>query len=158
MGIPARYAEGYVFTYEQVVLDGTLVENADYERYYSGYSPIGETALVEIEVSDASAHAWVEMYVDGEGWVVFDPTPAADGDDERASFWEDFLNRGTESEDLFLRDRCAINRRYSSFARSFALMRASFTLKYRYFPVTYKTPAAARQSRPYASPPSAVST
>ncbi len=99
MGIPARYAEGYVFTYEQVVLDGTLVENADYERYYSGYSPIGETALVEIEVSDASAHAWVEMYVDGEGWVVFDPTPAADGDDERASFWEDFLNRGTESED-----------------------------------------------------------
>ena len=30
---------------------------------------------------------------------MFDPTPAADGDDERASFWEDFLNRGTEPED-----------------------------------------------------------
>lgn len=99
MGIPARYVEGYAFTYDQAVLDGTLVENAEYERYYSGYSPIGETALVELAVADASAHAWVEMYVDGEGWVVFDPTPAADGDDERSSFWEDFLNRGTESED-----------------------------------------------------------
>lgn len=99
MGIPARYAEGYAFTYEDVVLDGTLVEGADYAHYYSGYSPLGETALVELEVTDASAHAWVEMYVDGEGWMVFDPTPAADSEEERTSFWEDFLRGGAESGD-----------------------------------------------------------
>lgn len=99
MGIPARYAEGYAFTYEDVVLDGTLVEGADYAHYYSGYSPLGETALVELEIADASAHAWVEMYVEGEGWIVFDPTPAADPEEERTSFWEDFLSRGTESGD-----------------------------------------------------------
>lgn len=102
MGIPARYAEGYAFTYEEVVLDGTLVEGADYARYFSGYSALGETALVEVEVADASAHAWVEMYVDGEGWVVFDPTPAAEPEEERTSFWEDFLNRGGESGDADL--------------------------------------------------------
>lgn len=93
MGIPARYAEGYAFTYDNVILDGTLVEGADYADYYSGYSPIGETALVELEIADSSAHAWVEIYIEGEGWIVVDPTPASGGDDERVSFWDDFLSR-----------------------------------------------------------------
>ncbi|MDE5819485.1 MAG: transglutaminase-like domain-containing protein [Lachnospiraceae bacterium] len=94
MGIPARYAEGYAFTYEDMILDGTLVEGADYADYYSGYSPIGETALVELEIADASAHAWVEIYIEGEGWVVVDPTPASNDEEERSSFWDDFLGRG----------------------------------------------------------------
>ena len=93
MGIPARYAEGYAFTYENVVLDGTLVEGAEYADYYSGYSPLGETALVELEITDASAHAWVEIYVEGEGWIVVDPTPSDSGEEERTSFWDDFLER-----------------------------------------------------------------
>lgn len=96
MGIPARYAEGYAFSYSDVVLDGTLVEGADYADYYDGYSPIGETALVEIGVSDAAAHAWVEIYVEGEGWIVVDPTPSSGGEEETNSFWEDFLDQGGE--------------------------------------------------------------
>lgn len=99
MGIPARYAEGYAFTYEEVILDGTLVEGADYADYYSGYSPLGETALVEVEIADALAHAWVEIYVEGEGWIVVDPTPASNSDEERSSFWDDFLNRGGDAGD-----------------------------------------------------------
>lgn len=99
MGIPARYAEGYAFTYEDMILDGTLVEDADYADYYSGYSLIGETALVELEISDASAHAWVEIYIEGEGWVVVDPTPASSEEEERSSFWDDFLNRGEDAGD-----------------------------------------------------------
>ena len=97
MGIPARYAEGYAFTYEDVILDGTLVEDADYEQYYNGYSPIGETALIELEIPDASAHAWVEIYVEGEGWIVVDPTPGSNGDEEINSFWDDFLNHSLET-------------------------------------------------------------
>lgn len=99
MGIPARYAEGYAFTYQDIVLNGGLVEDAVYTDYYSGYSPIGETALIEIEIPDAKAHAWVEIYIEGEGWVVVDPTPAAE-QEEPSSFWEDFFNGGT-GEDLF---------------------------------------------------------
>lgn len=96
MGIPARYAEGYAFTYEDIILDGTLVEGADYADYYSGYSPIGETALVELEIADSSAHAWVEIYIEGEGWIVVDPTPASSDEEERSSFWDDFLNRSED--------------------------------------------------------------
>lgn len=96
MGIPARYAEGYAFTYEDMILDGTLVDGADYADYYSGYSPIGKTALVELEIADSSAHAWVEIYVEGEGWIVVDPTPASSDEEERSSFWEDFLNRSED--------------------------------------------------------------
>lgn len=96
MGIPARYAEGYAFTYEDMILDGTLVEGADYADYYSGYSPIGETALVELEIADSSAHAWVEIYIEGEGWIVVDPTPASNEEEERSSFWDDFLNRSED--------------------------------------------------------------
>lgn len=47
-GIPARYVEGY--------------------RIYA--DPSGETV-----VTGESAHAWVEVYIKGAGWVAYDPTP-----------------------------------------------------------------------------------
>ncbi len=90
MGIPARYVEGYALSYADMALDGTLLEDEKYEDYYSGYSPLGETALVEVDVSDAQAHAWVEIYIEGKGWVVVDPTPATGEEEEVGSFWENF--------------------------------------------------------------------
>lgn len=54
MGIPARYVEGYVV----MEADGN-----DYE-----YSSV---------VKDDAAHAWVEIYVRGVGWVPVDVTPAS---------------------------------------------------------------------------------
>ncbi len=49
--IPTRYVEGFVTSYF-----------ADNDGYY--------------EVTANNAHAWVEAYIDGEGWVKFEPTPA----------------------------------------------------------------------------------
>lgn len=89
MGIPARYVEGYAFSFTDMALDGTLLEEP-YENYYSGFAPLGETAPVEVEVSDSKAHAWVEIYIDGRGWVVVDPTPAATEEEDVGSFWENF--------------------------------------------------------------------
>ncbi|NHN48298.1 DUF4129 domain-containing protein [Halostella sp. JP-L12] len=47
-------------------------------RYVVGYSqgePVGENRY---QVRGMNAHAWVEVYFEGVGWVKFDPTPAAD--------------------------------------------------------------------------------
>ncbi|HEX2154380.1 MAG TPA: transglutaminaseTgpA domain-containing protein [Acidimicrobiia bacterium] len=34
---------------------------------------------VNVVVRERNAHAWVEVWLDGQGWVGFDPTPRADG-------------------------------------------------------------------------------
>ncbi len=96
MGVPARYAEGYAFSYQNVVDNGRLVEEAAYADYYDGYAPMGETALIELNIPDAYAHAWVEIYVEGKGWLVVDPTPAQTAEDDTASFWEAFMNENGE--------------------------------------------------------------
>ncbi|MDE7177578.1 MAG: transglutaminase-like domain-containing protein [Lachnospiraceae bacterium] len=93
MGIPARYVEGYAFSYAEVVENGELVEGADYADYYRGFSEIGATALIQIEIPDAYAHAWVEIYDNERGWIVVDPTPSST-EEETASFWEVFMQSG----------------------------------------------------------------
>ena len=49
-------------------------------RFTVGYSSMPAGAGIETEVQAKQAHAWVEVYVDGLGWVIFDPTPSADGE------------------------------------------------------------------------------
>lgn len=55
MDIPARYAEGYI---------------ADAEKKTAG--PDG---LYHVDVLAKNAHAWVEIYKDGVGWIPVDVTP-----------------------------------------------------------------------------------
>ena len=94
VGIPARYCEGYAISYEQVLSRGVMAEDgeAKYDQYYSGYNALGRTALVTVNASDANAHAWVEVYIDGKGWEVAEVTPSStlDSDDGTSSFWENF--------------------------------------------------------------------
>lgn len=54
-GVPARNATGF--------LGGRLNRFGADGGYYT--------------VAQSDAHSWVEVYVDGVGWVAFDPTPAA---------------------------------------------------------------------------------
>ena len=47
-------------------------------RVVSGFAPGSYDAERGVyEVRDFDAHAWVEVYIRGIGWVTFDPTPAA---------------------------------------------------------------------------------
>ena len=57
VGIPSRVVWGFT--------PGTVEQQDD-----------GSDVIV---VRDNNAHAWVEMWMDGFGWVRFDPTPRADG-------------------------------------------------------------------------------
>lgn len=57
MGIPARYVEGFVINQ----LDGNLAEEEDNGRRV-------------MNIEDTNAHAWVEIYVDGFGWIPVETT------------------------------------------------------------------------------------
>ena len=58
-GIPARYASGYA------------VEPEDFSRQ--------DGDLWTAEVTDRSAHAWTEIFIENYGWVPVEVTPASDG-------------------------------------------------------------------------------
>ncbi len=55
LGIPVRYAEGYIGN------EMTRVSREDF--VYGGY------------VRDYQAHAWIEVYFDGVGWIQYETTP-----------------------------------------------------------------------------------
>ena len=66
-GIPARYATGYRVSPS----DFELIESTFFEGdYFNEY---------EASVTDASAHAWVEIFLDDYGWTPVEVTPSSDG-------------------------------------------------------------------------------
>ena len=91
MGIPARYVEGYAFSME-TVLASDINDEKEYADYYRGYSDIGTSAVMDVEVTDAMAHAWVEIYVEGFGWKVVEVTPGSNETTEEDDFWSAFSN------------------------------------------------------------------
>ena len=89
MGIPARYVEGYAFSMEQVFASDEVSELEPMD-FYKGYSAIGEAPVMNVEVTDAQAHAWVEVYIDGFGWKNVEVTPGSNEVTEEDDFWSAF--------------------------------------------------------------------
>lgn len=92
LGIPARYCEGYAISYSQILSNGEIIDGADYNDYFEGYSELGKTALVKVDASDADCHAWVEVYIDGKGWIPVEVTPASTmiEEEDNDDFWNAF--------------------------------------------------------------------
>ncbi len=92
-GIPARYASGYVAftedfeeqwrTGEEIVI--TISEDefsaiGDVADSGSVYTYIEDTDRYKAQLTDESAHAWVEIFIENYGWVPVEMTPL-EGDD-----------------------------------------------------------------------------
>lgn len=70
-GVPARYVEGYlVFPSDYENSKGNTVKTD-----LSGVGKSGTQDSVVVNISDNNAHAWVEYYKEGVGWVPFEVTP-----------------------------------------------------------------------------------
>ena len=73
-------------------------------RVVLGFTPgtpmVHENGTNYIEVRDTNAHAWVEMWIDGFGWIQFDPTPrdgTQPGDTQPTSLTADSIRLYTPS-------------------------------------------------------------
>lgn len=110
LGIPARYVEGYAIDSVDISENGTLLEEERYEDYYDGCSLLGTEAVVSVEVTDANAHAWVEVYEAGTGWVAVEVTPASEEEESGGSLWQrliDFLTGGQGGEQEAVQEEAA---------------------------------------------------
>ena len=87
-GIPARYVEGYAVPFS-AVSQGMAI-NEPYEEWFEGKNPLGNTGVVSVDVTDANAHAWVEVYKVGIGWVPYEFTPPDSSDSNENTNYSDF--------------------------------------------------------------------
>ena len=102
-GIPARYVEGYCITYDDAVQMSEL-PNENAEEWYQGYNATvsdgEEPRVMRVTVPDAAAHAWVEVYFDGFGWIPLEFTVADyAADEEGGSFWTRFGGLFSDDDD-----------------------------------------------------------
>ncbi len=67
--------EGYCEYFASAMAVLARYENIP-SRLVAGYLLPPQGYYPAIIVTNADAHAWVELYIEGRGWVVYDPTPA----------------------------------------------------------------------------------
>lgn len=72
-GIPARYVEGFVVP--ESLYGGDPVYKEDVVVGSDGKYGRESWHYYKAIVTDRYAHAWVEVYIDGIGWITVDPTP-----------------------------------------------------------------------------------
>ncbi len=102
MGIPARYAEGYCIPVS-LLSQATPLMQEDLDSWYQSDSEdrMNIYGVVRVPVSDAYAHAWVEIYLDDYGWIPYEFTPPSfESDTEENAFFLSDLFSGIFSQQI----------------------------------------------------------
>lgn len=77
MGIPAKYVEGYCIPSSLIKEKGKRAD-VDGDEWFPAENPYNpRKKAFTVEVSDKYAHAWIEVYLEGKGFVPFEVTPAS---------------------------------------------------------------------------------
>ncbi len=97
-GIPARYCEGYCIPISLVSDEAKLTEY-DYNEWYSGSNITNTESVVTVPINDSYAHAWVEIYLEGYGFVPFEATiPSTEDERNQIGFFNfNFLSALTSN-------------------------------------------------------------
>jgi len=76
MGVPARYVEGYIIKTDNI---NKGKEDGSQTMVYRMDGDLNTKTITSkaMDIKDANAHAWVEIYVDGLGWVPVEMTPSS---------------------------------------------------------------------------------
>ena len=102
LGYKARYVEGYAIDPTDLSEEAKVRDDLDPEKFYQGESALsGEKKVVTVNVSDAMAHAWIEVYINGH-WRVAEITPWSDEEAPSGGFLKaliDFLSGTASSGD-----------------------------------------------------------
>lgn len=97
VGIPARYVEGFVIP--QSLYTGNPVSKKEATVRENGGLKKEMWEYYDIELTDRYAHAWVEVYIDGIGWVTIDPTPGYAEAYLKSQEWKDNVSDDTSGAD-----------------------------------------------------------
>lgn len=136
LGIPARYAEGYVVDTTDFFRAKELTDEK-VEDWIDSPFEHGKK-VVELDLADDNGHAWVEIYSDGFGWILVEVTVAAPADDSEQGFFarlfsgSNALNLSDDSQNLAQAVR-KINRQKTEFNLKMLLIAAVVVLVFLYF-------------------------
>lgn len=75
LGIPARYVEGYVLTSSEMANSEAISPDTSGWISSKDFIEFDDTGVVTASITDANAHAWVEVFIDGYGWIPYEFTP-----------------------------------------------------------------------------------
>ena len=82
MNIPARYVEGYMVSFSDVSSNSEILTDIDPSTMHEGPSFFSDAPVIKVPVTDATGHAWVEIWFPELGWVPFEFTVGINGDDD----------------------------------------------------------------------------
>ena len=75
MGVPARYIEGYCIPHSLMSEEATKAELYGDEWFMGENEYNTDKTAYSVPVSDYYAHAWIEIYLEGKGWIPYELTP-----------------------------------------------------------------------------------
>lgn len=81
-GVPSRYVEGYIA--KPISIKNGKIIGSETITFPSedGGQKNQTVTMREVRISDAGAHAWVEVYKDGLGWIPVEMTPGFQTEDD----------------------------------------------------------------------------